>query len=250
MRAALLRKFTHAGLIVWESETKMLASWSLVDFSIQNFRTRSLAMTALAASTVLFALAAHAEPDSKTIKFAVMRNDSQIGTNTISVARNGQETTVQIVTHVEVRVAYVTLYRFDQTETEQWADGHLLAMNATTDDNGKVHRTNANSRDGKVIVEGDGQIRKLNADVIPASLWNPALLKQNIAFDPQDGSTVPVSVVDRGEDDLVIQGHAKHAHHYVLMTTFPQDLWYDEDHRLVKVELKGSDGSTIRYQLD
>ena len=223
---------------------------SLLELPMQNVRARAFALTALTASALFSAVSAHADPDSKTIKFAVMRNDSQIGTNTISVARSGQETTVQIVTHVEVKIAYVTLYRFDQTETEQWADGRLLAMNATTDDNGKVHRTNANSRDGKVIVEGDGQVRKLAADVIPASLWNPALLKQNVAFDPQDGTTVPVSVVDRGEDDLVIQGHAKHAHHYVLMTTFPQDLWYDEDHRLVKVELKGSDGSTIRYQLD
>lgn len=228
----------------------MVAFGSLVVLLIRNFRTRRLAITGLVTSTAFLAVAAHADSESKTIKFAVMRNDSQIGTNTVSVTRNGQETAVQIVTHVKVEVAYVTLYRFDQTETERWADGHLLAMNATTDDNGTVHRTNANCRDGKVIVEGDGQVRKLAADVIPASLWNPEILKQNTAFDPQDGSAVPVSVVDRGEDDLVIQGRTKHTHHYVLMTTFPQDLWYDEDHRLVKVELKGSDGSTIRYQLD
>jgi len=230
----------------------MLAAWPRIALSNRSvgMRTPCLALAALLTSTALYAGSAHADPDSKTLKFAVMRNDSQIGTNTISVARNGQETTVQIVTHVEVKIAYVTVYRFDQTDTEQWSDGHLLAMNATTDDNGTVHRTNANCRDGKVVVEGDGQIRKLAADIIPVSLWNPVLLAQSVAFDPQDGAPVPVSVTDRGEENLVLQGHALHAHHYVLMTTFPQDLWYDENQRLVKVELKGSDGSTIRYQLD
>jgi hypothetical protein len=233
-----------------KSETKMLASWSLFALSMQSFRACRLVITGLVTSTVFFAAGAQADSGGKTIKFAVMRDDSQIGTNTVSVARNGQETVVQIVTHVEVTVAYVTLYRFDQTDTEHWADGHLLAMNATTDDNGTVHRTTANCSDGKVVVQGDGQITKLAADVIPASLWNPAILKRSVAFDPQNGNAVPVSVVDRGEDDLVIQGRAKHAHHYLLKTTFPQELWYDEDHQLVKVELKGSDGSTIRYLLD
>jgi len=211
---------------------------------------RRLVTAALLASTALFSAPAHADPDSKTMKFAVMRNDSQIGTNTITVVRNGQDTTVQIVTHVEVRIAYITVYRFDQTDTEQWADGRLLAMNATTDDNGTVHRTNANCRDGKVVVDGDGQVRTLTANIIPVSLWNPVLLVQNVALDPQDGAPVPVSVVDRGEENIVLQGHAQHAHHYVLMTTFPQELWYDENQRLVKVELKGSDGSTIRYLLN
>jgi hypothetical protein len=213
-------------------------------------RISRLAKAALLASTALHAGAALADPDSKTMKFAVMRNDSQIGTNSITVSRSGQDTTVQIVTHVEVRIAYITVYRFDQTDTERWSDGRLLAMNATTDDNGTVHRTNANCRDGKVVVDGDGQVRKLAANIIPVSLWNPVLLAQNVALDPQDGAPVPVSVIDRGEENLVLQGRAQHAHHYVLMTTFPQDLWYDENQRLVKVELKGSDGSTIRYQLD
>jgi len=213
-------------------------------------RTSCLAIAVLLASTALLAVSARADPDRKTMKFAVMRNDSQIGTNTITVARNGQDTTVQIATHVEVKIAYITVYRFDQTDTEQWSDGHLLTMNATTDDNGTVHRTNANCSDGKVVVDGDGQIRRLAANIIPVSLWNPVLLAQNVALDPQGGAPVPVSVIDRGEENLVLQGHAHHAHHYVLMTTFPQDLWYDENQRLVKVELKGSDGSTIRYQLD
>ena len=70
-----------------------------------------------------------------------------------------------------------------------------------------------------------------------------------MAFDPKDGTVQPLKVVDRGEEKVVIQGKARPAHHYEIVTTYPQDVWYDDNRQLVQVELKGSDGSTIRYQL-
>jgi len=210
---------------------------------------RMLAAIAFLVSAASLLTAAHADSRSETMKFAVTRNGMEIGTNTINVAHSGSQTVVQIVTHVLVGVAFVTLYKFDQTESEQWANGHLLAMNSVTDDNGAIHRTIASCQDGKLIVEGDGQVRKAAATLLPASLWNPALLTQNVALNPRDGTIVPVSVVDRGEDDLVVAGHSERVHHYGLKTTFPEDVWYDESHRLVRVEMTGIDGSTIRYEL-
>lgn len=203
---------------------------------------------ALVASTAFYAAAAHATPPAETMKFSVTRDDMPIGTNTIDVEHKGAQTNVQIETHVAIGMAFFTLYKFDQTETEQWTNGHLLAMNAVTDDNGTIHRTNANSRDGRLVVEGDGPVQKIEPTILPASLWNPAMLTQNVALNPEDGKIVPVSVVDRGEDNLTISGHAERAHHYIIKTNFSQDVWYDDGHHLVKMELKGADGSTIRYQ--
>src|ERR1700722_8165937 len=96
---------------------------------------RNTVFGGLAAFMPLFTVAAHAESAAETMKFAVTRDDAPIGTNTIDVMRKGAETSVQIVTHVAVGVAFFTLYKFDQTESELWTNGRLLAMNATTDDN-------------------------------------------------------------------------------------------------------------------
>jgi uncharacterized protein DUF6134 len=210
---------------------------------------RNTVFGVLAAFMPLITVAAHAASATETMKFAVTRDDAPIGTNTIDVIRKGAETSVQIVTHVAVGVAFFTLYKFDQTESELWANGRLLAMNAITDDNGTLHRTNANCHDGKLVVEGDGQVQKLATTIVPASLWNPAMLSQAEALNPEDGKLVPVSVVDRGEDNLTVGGRLERVHHYVLKTVFSQDVWYDDGHHLVKMELKGADGSTIRYQL-
>src|SRR5438270_4950415 len=197
---------------------------------------------------LLLAGTARAESTGETLRFAVMRDGQQIGSTTIELHRNGPETTVQVATHIQVKLAFVTVYRFDQTETEHWRDGQLVALDSATDDNGTKHRVKATSGNNKITVTADGKVTEVAGTTIPASYWNPALLGRTTALDPQDGAIVPVAVVDRGEDHLIVQGRAKRTHHYVIRTTFPQDVWYDEDRQLVKVQLKGSDGSTISYQ--
>jgi hypothetical protein len=193
--------------------------------------------------------AAHAGPKAATITFAVMRNGAQIGTNFIRVERDGPATTVQTVTHVEVGLGFVTLYKYDQTETERWADGRLVAMNSTTDDNGTEHSASAKAGDGKIVIRGDDKESQAPPTAVPLSLWNPAVVESDLAFDPKDGTVQPLKVLDRGEEKVFIQGKPRPTHHYEVVTTYPQDVWYDDNRQLVQVELKGSDGSTIRYQL-
>jgi hypothetical protein len=207
-----------------------------------------VASTALAIAA-LSGVGAAANIGAKTMKFVVMRDGTQIGTNSISFDSDATGTKVQTVTHVSVGFGFLTLYHFDQTETEEWSGGRLMAMNSTTDDNGTLHRASATARDGKIVVQADNEVRELAPTTIPLNLWNPALMVQKSVLDPKDGSVKPIKVIDRGEDDLAVQGKTQRAHHYQIVTSYQQDVWYDDNHQLVQVELKGTDGSTIRYQL-
>jgi hypothetical protein len=177
-----------------------------------------------------------------------MRNGGQIGASTMRVRRDGPETVAEVVTHVQVKIAYVTVYRFDQTVTEHWVDASLVEMTALTNDNGTVHKVSARRAGDILAVEADGKTSEVDPAAIPASLWNAALVRQTIALDPRDGSVTPISVVDHGEEQLVLEGRPTAAHHYSINTGMPQDVWYDEQSRLVKVELVGSDGSKIEYR--
>ena len=189
-----------------------------------------------------------ADPNG-SITFVVMRNGEQIGTNKIRVGHDGAQTTVQDDTHVAVGLGMLTLYRYDQSETERWADGRLVALNAKTDDNGTEYSTSAKAKDGKLVIRADDKVREAPPTAVPLSLWNPVLVDSDVAVDPKDGSVQPMKVIDRGVDKVVIQGKQRPAHHYEIVTSFPQEVWYDDNDQLVQVELKGSDGSTIRYQL-
>lgn len=208
-----------------------------------------LALGALAAASMFLALSAHASSDPTTLNYTVTRNGEQIGTNTVRLDHDEQGTTVQVDIHVQVGFAFVTLYKFDQTETERWVDGRLVVMNATTDDNGTVHRTSATAQNGMIVARSDGKTTQLAPTTIPLNLWDRSIVSQNAALDAQSGNLESIKVTDRGEEDLVVQGRARRAHHYQIVTTYPQDVWYDDSGELVQVELKGSDGSTIRYQL-
>ena len=138
--------------------------------------------------------------------------------------------------------------RFDQSQTERWADGNLVAFTSVTDDNGTRHKVSAERKGDTLSVEAGGKTSEVDPTVIPASLWNAALVRQTTALDPQDGSVTPVSVVNHGEEQLVLEGRPTTARHYSITAGNPQDVWYDEQNRLVKVELRGSDGSKIEYR--
>jgi hypothetical protein len=203
--------------------------------------------------TTSFATAAPAEPAAQaqpdtTLNFAVMRNGTQIGNSTIRLRRDGEETVAEVVTHIQVKIAYVTVYRFDQNQTERWADGNLVALTSITDDNGTPHKVLVKRKGNTLLVEADGKASEVDPTLTPVRLWNPSLVQKKLALNPQDGTVTPVSVVDHGEEKLVLEGRPTTAHHYSINTSFPQEVWYDEQNRLVKVKLRGSDGSTIHYQ--
>jgi hypothetical protein len=55
-------------------------------------------------------------------------------------------------------------------------------------------------------------------------------------------------VTDHGVQQLTVRSRSVKAHHYTLKSKMSQDVWYDEQQRLVQVRIIGSDGSIIIYE--
>lgn len=201
--------------------------------------------TFVTACSILSGTAARADGNVTTLNFAVTRNGEQIGSTAVKLRRSGDQTIAETATNIQVKIAFITVYRYEQRLTEHWSGGKLEAMSAVTDDNGSVHRVSATRSGDKLSVNADGKVSQVDPAMVPANLWNAALVRMRAALDPKDGSVMPVSVVDRGNEQLVVQGRALTAHRYSIRTTIPQEVWYDEHQHLLKVELRGSDGSTI-----
>lgn len=206
-----------------------------------------LARRALVLSISLFALVSPAAANTTTALFAVMRNDDRIGTDTIRTEDDGSQTVVETITHVAVKMFFMTVYHFDQTETERWSNGRFLTMSSTTDDNGTLHRSSAVNVGDAVTVDGDRGKNRIEGSIFPASLWNPALLSQSEVLNPRDGQVMPVKIADRGEDSFLLNGREVRARHYLITSSFSQEAWYDAQHQLVKVRMRAPDGSMIQY---
>ena len=206
------------------------------------------AITIVVLSVLPLAAAVTAPVPPGTMRFAIMRNGEQIGTHTIEISRAGPEINVRLTTDLAVKVLFVTAYRLQHSASERWVNGQLVAFSSTTDNNGTRHKVRATAGASGLEVDADGKMNRLEKDVLPASLWNPELMRRKTAFDTQDGQLDPISVIDDGMEDLTIGGRAMKAHHYEVKGRYSQDIWYDEGGRLVQVKLVGSDGSIISYQ--
>jgi hypothetical protein len=207
-----------------------------------------LARRFLAVGALILPITAMASPATETRSFAIIRNGEQIGTNTIWLHHDGPDTLVEISTSIAVKIAFLTLYRFEQTESEHWADGRFVSMHSTTDDDGTMHRVSADASTGALSVTADGKTRRMAGNLMPSSLWNPVLARQPSVLSTVDGSLLRIAVADRGTEDLAVWGRQIAAHHYSLRSIYSQDVWYDDRGDLVRVQLRGTDGSTIVYQ--
>lgn len=183
------------------------------------------------------------------LNFTVYRDGSEIGTHKIEIRRDGGDTRVHVATDVAVKMAFITLYKFEHVGDEIWRNGQLVRIESKTDDDG-TDKWLKGSLNGKGL-EIKGSAKKYVADpaIIPASLWNPAIVKQAKLLNSLDGSTMKVQTTFVGKETVKVHGKAVPARHYSITGELERELWFDEDGTLVQVRFKGSDKSDIRYVL-
>jgi hypothetical protein len=194
-------------------------------------------------------LGAGTQAYAETIRFAILRNDDQIGTHTIEINRAGPETSVKVVTDLTVTVLFVTAYRLQHSATEKWLEGRLVSMTSTTNNNGTRHAVSVAETPAGMEIKADGKITRADRSLMPGSLWNPELMRRSTMLDAQEGVILPLSVADHGTQQLTIKSRPLKAHKYTLKSKYTQDVWYDEQGRLVHARLVASDGSIILYRL-
>ena len=205
-----------------------------------------IALGALAATPALAGVADG--PKHVHRVFDIIRGDSKIGSDTFDVTRNGDATDVKITTHITVKIAFITAYRYDHTESESWKGDQLVAFHSTTNDNGTDHDLSASMTGGKIALQVDGKPTVLPKGIMPASVWTSEIAKRAQLFDPANGKRMAVRAQDLGEETVALNGVPHPLDHVKLSGQFDRDLWFDNQ-GLVKMTLRGSDNSVITSEL-
>ena len=180
--------------------------------------------------------------------FDIVREGSKIGSDTFDVTRQGDVTSVKIDTHILVKIAFITAYRYNHSETESWKGNQLVSFTSNTDDNGTAHDVSATMKGGKLAMVVDGAESTAPKGIVPASLWSVDVSKQAQLFDPASGKRMAVTPNDLGLETVKVNGAPRELEHVSLSGAFPRELWFD-DQGLVKMTLQGSDKSTVTSQL-
>ncbi len=205
----------------------------------------TIAALALAASAGLAA----PPQGSSHYAFKVLRDNSEVGSHTIDFDRSGDTIGVRIATNIAVKIVFVTVYRFEHQAHETWKLDRLVELKTKTNDDGTAHRLEAAAFNGALVVNADGGEQNVDANIVPASLWNIRLLKQGVLLNSLDGTQMPVTVADIGNERVVVRGRQASAHHYHIDGGLKRDVWYDDNQNLVRVKFAAKDNSTIVYEL-
>jgi hypothetical protein len=197
----------------------------------------------------LTASAAWALPNG-SLHFTVLRDGSEVGSHQIDIHRAGDETRVDIETEVAVKLAFVTLYRFEHDGHEIWRNGQLVQIDSKTDDDGTDKSLHGALGSKGLQIDGSAQKFVAPQTIVPASLWNPEIVKQGRLLNTLDGSEMEVSVKFVGDESVEVHGKSMPARHYAITGQLQRDIWFDADGTLVQVRFKASDDSDIRYVLN
>lgn len=186
----------------------------------------------------------------KKLTFTVTRNGNPIGSHVYIFDRQGARTVVEIRTDIDFRLLSLPLYRFQHKSREVWDGDRLVRLVSNTNDNGEPVTLDVRA-EGRVLKVGiRDQAVEVDPAVVPASLWNRAVVKRERLLDTVNGAVMKTSVADLGDETVTIAGAAVPARRYRLSGDYRRDLWYDRrDGTLVRVLFEATDGSEVEYVL-
>ena len=183
------------------------------------------------------------------LAFRILRKDSVIGSHTLDFTPRDNGFDIAVAIDIAVRFGPIPLFHYRLRGTEQWRNGVVSYVDATTDDDGKSDWVRC-ERDADGLWVTGSKVSRYRAppDALPASHWNIDELKGPwISF--QDGKLFHPQVTPRGDEPVrTADGTSVPARRYTLSGDVKLDLWYDKAQRLVALGFIASDGSLVRYE--
>jgi hypothetical protein len=190
----------------------------------------------------------------QSLNFTVYRDDAPIGYHNFIFRLKGDKLKVEIDVDLEIKLMFVTAFKFRHVASEVWENGRLLRMESETDDDGDPYKVKVRRLGAGMLVEVNGERKLAPGDILPSDLWNRAILTEDKILHPIMGRVLPLEVTSLGKRKIKI-GKEK----LILAEgfkidgggEFQRELWYSPDGRLVEVGFDApKDGSRITYHLN
>ena len=203
----------------------------------------------LAASAILRARPVLAAP-ADTL-FDVSRKGERIGTHAIRFSTDGGTLRVDSRLELTVKMAFITVYRYEQIGQDDWQDGKLVKTSIRTNDDGKDTLVVAQEQAGKLIVEGPtGTYQTSLGSMTDLSFWNEAITQGPPLIDSQNGELIRIAVKPDATETLIVRGRDVAARRYTMAATKGRSgtVWYGDAGNLLKAIVL-TRGETLSYEL-
>lgn len=129
-------------------------------------------------------------------------------------------------------------YRYSSSGTEVWKSGRLIQLANEADYNGDKYVVQASAQQQELAFEVNGESQSTAADVWVTSYWNePEAQKvgQQLALLTADKGQMLTGTLERvGTEQLSVADESVNATRYQIRGDVEVDLWYDDEHRLIR----------------
>ena len=182
--------------------------------------------------------------------FDVYLNDKKVGTHKFNVSDSDGLRQVVSEASFRYKFLFISAYRYEHSAEERWANDCLVAVDASTNANGKRTEVYGEQSSSGFIVDKDDESTELPDCVMTFAYWNPEFLLQPRLLNPQTGDYVAVRVDEIGQEILNVRGQAVTATRFKLSADkIDLTLWYSLDKEWLGLESIAKGGHVIRYEL-
>ncbi len=191
---------------------------------------------------------AHADLDAW--KFRVLLDDREIGHHSFVLrGGDGGESELHSEAKFDVRLLFISPYRYRHQATERMRDGCLQSLESHTKTNGKSQSVRTAVRGSRLVVQQPEKREEYGGCVMSFAYWNPQILSADRLLNSQTGELMPVTISSQGVETIQVRGKKISAQrHRLRAQQLTIDLWYVGD-RWVALESPTEGGRRLRYEL-
>jgi len=211
---------------------------------------RSSGIATLVACAVAFSASAADELPAKQWRFDVALDGKPIGFHSFELQHDGSKQVLTTEASFDVKILFITAFRYRHQNTEIWSDGCLSSIAASTDSNGEQFEVR-----GEVGYGSFDLLRTEGSTTLPPCVqtfayWNPAILESQKLLNSQSGEYEDVRVSLEGREQLPVAGETVDTLRYRLSAPAGDIiLWYSSaDNTWVGLEAPAKGGRKLRYQ--
>ena len=183
-------------------------------------------------------------------EFEVYVDDKRIGNHVFEVVDNGDYQQSVNVAEFRYRFLLIPAWRYNHSNTEQWADGCLQRFEARTRVNGRQMDVSGERIDESFVIDAGESRTELPPCIMSFAYWDPRFLQQPRLLNPQSGDYLDVTVERLPAESLEVHGQTVSAQIYrVQADQLELKVWYSEQDEWLALESTAKGGRVIRYEL-
>lgn len=183
------------------------------------------------------------------LKFRILRDGKQIGAHSVGFETAGSGMRVITAIDLEVKIAFVSAFRFAHRGTERWEGDRLVELRSTTDENGERFEVTGKLVAGALQITAPNGTTLADASAFTTNdLWNPSALLAKNLVDAQHGGMVGIVSQSEADQEIVAAEGRIAVSRYRLISPFlAGTIWYDATGRWRKSEFQIK-GERLEYR--